>query len=107
MNELEKENRIITREIPDAPHETLLVVDGTTGRNAMTEANVFSEATNVTGIILRKFDGTAKGGIVIAITDELKLPVKLVGFGEGINDLHKFDAQAFVYGLFSDMLDEE
>jgi len=107
MNELEKVNRIITREIPDAPHETLLVLDGTTGQNAMNQAKVFSEATNVTGIILTKLDGTAKGGIVIAIKHELNLPVKLVGFGEGINDLHKFDAQAFVYGLFSDMLDEE
>ncbi len=106
MNELEKVNRIITREIPDAPHETLLVLDGTTGQNAMNQAKVFLEATNVSGIILTKLDGTAKGGIVIAIKHELNIPVKLIGFGEGINDLHKFDAHAFVYGLFSDMLDE-
>ncbi|HLR60748.1 MAG TPA: signal recognition particle-docking protein FtsY [Pseudogracilibacillus sp.] len=106
MNELEKVNRIITREIPDAPHETLLVLDGTTGQNAMNQAKVFSEATKVSGIVLTKLDGTAKGGIVIAIKHELNIPVKLVGFGEGINDLHKFDAHAFVYGLFSDMLDD-
>ena len=106
MNELEKVNRIITREIPDAPHETLLVLDGTTGQNAMNQAKVFSEATNVSGIILTKLDGTAKGGIVVAIKHELNIPVKLVGFGEGIDDLRQFDAHAFVYGLFSDMLEE-
>ncbi len=106
MNELEKVNRIITREIPDAPHETLLVLDGTTGQNAMNQAKVFSEATNVSGIVLTKLDGTAKGGIVIAIKHELNIPVKLVGFGEGIDDLRQFDAHAFVYGLFSDMLEE-
>src|SRR5699024_5066493 len=109
-NELEKMNRIITREIPDAPHETLLVLDGTTGQNAMNQAKVFSEATNVTGIILTKLDGTAKGGIGIAIKHELNLPVKIVGYDEGINDynyLYKFDVQAFVYCLFSYMLDEE
>lgn len=105
MNELEKVNRIITREIPDAPHETLLVLDGTTGQNAMNQAKVFSEATNVSGIVLTKLDGTAKGGIVVAIKHELNIPVKLVGFGEGIDDLQKFDAHAFVYGLFSDMLE--
>lgn len=106
MNELEKVNRIITREIPDAPHETLLVLDGTTGQNAMNQAKVFSDATDVSGIVLTKLDGTAKGGIVVAIKHELNIPVKLVGFGEGINDLHRFDAHAFVYGLFSDMLEE-
>ncbi len=106
MNELEKVNRIITREIPEAPHETLLVLDGTTGQNAMNQAKVFAEATNVSGIVLTKLDGTAKGGIVVAIKHELNIPVKLVGFGEGINDLRKFDAHAFVYGLFSDMLEE-
>lgn len=105
MNELEKVNRIIAREIPGAPHETLLVLDGTTGQNAMNQAKVFSEATNVSGIVLTKLDGTAKGGIVIAIKHELNIPVKLVGFGEGIDDLQKFDANAFVYGLFSDMLE--
>lgn len=107
MNELEKINRIIEREVPNAPHEVLLVLDATTGQNALSQAKIFSEATNVSGIVLTKLDGTAKGGIVLAIRNELKIPVKLVGFGEGVNDLKKFDAHAFVYGLFADMLEEE
>lgn len=107
MNELSKINRIIERELPGAPHETLLVLDGTTGQNAMSQAKTFSEATNVSGIVLTKLDGTAKGGIVLAIKHELNIPVKLVGFGEGINDLQVFDAHAFVYGLFSDMLEDK
>lgn len=106
MKELEKINRIIERELPGAPHETLLVLDGTTGQNALSQAKTFSEATDVSGIVLTKLDGTAKGGIVLAIKNELNIPVKLVGFGEGINDLRPFDAHAFVYGLFADMLEE-
>jgi len=107
MNELEKIHRVIQREVPDAPHEVLLVLDATTGQNALSQAKTFSEATNVSGIVLTKLDGTAKGGIVLAIRNELNIPVKLVGFGEGIDDLKKFDAHAFVYGLFADMLEED
>lgn len=106
MNELAKINRIIEREVPGAPHEVLLVLDATTGQNALSQAKTFREATNVSGIILTKLDGTAKGGIVLAIRHEMEVPVKLVGFGEQISDLQKFDANAFVYGLFSDMLEE-
>lgn len=107
MNELAKIHRVIEREVPNAPHEVLLVLDATTGQNALSQAKTFSEATNVSGIVLTKLDGTAKGGIVLAIRNELNLPVKLVGFGEGIGDLKKFDANKFVYGLFADMLEEE
>lgn len=105
MNELEKIQRIIEREVPNAPHEVLLVLDGTTGQNALSQAKVFSEATDVSGIVLTKLDGTAKGGIVLAIKNELNIPVKLVGFGEGVHDLQAFDANAFVYGLFADMVE--
>lgn len=107
MNELEKIQRIIAREIPNAPHEVLLVLDATTGQNALSQAKTFSEATNVSGIVLTKLDGTAKGGIVLAIRNELKIPVKLVGFGEGVNDLKTFDAHGFVFGLFADMMEEQ
>lgn len=107
MNELAKVNRVIEREVPDAPHEVLLVLDATTGQNALSQAKIFSESTNVSGIVLTKLDGTAKGGIVLAIRHELNIPVKLVGFGEQINDLQKFDASAFVYGLFADIIDAE
>lgn len=107
MNELEKIQRIIEREVPNAPHEVLLVLDATTGQNALSQAKTFSQATNVSGIVLTKLDGTAKGGIVLAIKNELNIPVKLVGFGEQVNDLQQFDAHAFVYGLFADMLDDE
>lgn len=100
MKELEKIKRVIQREIPDAPHEVLLVVDATTGQNAMTQAKQFKETTDVTGLVLTKLDGTAKGGIVIAIRNELHLPVKLVGLGEGINDLEPFNANDFAMGLF-------
>lgn len=103
MNELSKVKRVIEREIPDAPHEVLLVLDATTGQNALNQARTFSEATDVSGIVLTKLDGTAKGGIVLAIRNELQLPVKFVGLGEKINDLQRFDASAFVYGLFSDI----
>ena len=104
MQELEKIKRVIQREIPDAPHEVLLVVDATTGQNAMTQAKQFKETTDVTGLVLTKLDGTAKGGIVIAIRNELHLPVKLVGLGEGINDLEPFNANDFAMGLFKGLL---
>jgi len=107
MNELEKIKRVIQREIPTAPHEVLLVVDATTGQNAMAQAKQFKETIDVTGLVLTKLDGTAKGGIVIAIRNELHLPVKLVGLGEGINDLEPFDANDFAMGLFKGLLKEE
>lgn len=107
MKELEKIKRVIEREVPGAPHEVLLVLDATTGQNALSQAKTFSEATDVTGIVLTKLDGTAKGGIVLAIRKELDIPVKYVGLGEQINDLQKFDASLFVYGLFADTIEEE
>lgn len=106
MNELEKIHRIIKREVPDGPHEVLLVLDATTGQNALSQAKTFSEVTDVSGIVLTKLDGTAKGGIVLAIKNEMNIPVKFVGFGEGINDLRPFDADAFVYGLFADLVED-
>ncbi len=105
MNELEKVKRVIQREIPNAPHEVLLVLDATTGQNAMSQAKTFGVATDVTGIVLTKLDGTAKGGIVLAIRHELDIPVKFVGLGEKVDDLQEFDAEQFVYGLFSEMLE--
>ncbi len=107
MNELEKIKRVIGREIPNAPHEVLLVVDATTGQNAMSQAKTFSQTTDVSGLVLTKLDGTAKGGIVLAIRHELEIPVKLVGLGEKVDDLYEFDADRFVYGLFSDLIMEE
>nr|SFZ88161.1 Signal recognition particle receptor protein FtsY (=alpha subunit) (TC 3.A.5.1.1) [Loigolactobacillus rennini] len=104
MNELEKIKRVIHREIPEAPHEVLLVLDATTGQNALIQAKQFKETTDVTGIVLTKLDGTAKGGIVLAIRSELKVPVKLVGLGEQIDDLQAFDPNEFVYGLFKDLV---
>lgn len=104
MNELEKIKRVIQHELPEAPHETLLVLDATTGQNAMIQAKQFKETTDVTGLVLTKLDGTAKGGIVLAIRNELHLPVKLVGLGEGINDLETFDPNDFVVGLFKGLL---
>ena len=100
MNELAKINRIIDREYPDAHRETLVVLDATTGQNALVQAKVFSEAAQITGIVLTKMDGTAKGGIAIAIQSELGIPVKYIGIGEKIDDLQKFDADAFVNALF-------
>lgn len=104
MDELAKMNRIIQREIPDAPHETLLVLDATTGQNALNQAKQFQEVTNVTGIALTKMDGTAKGGIVLAIGKELNIPVKFVGLGEKMTDLHPFDSEKFAYGMFKDLV---
>ncbi|MBC6310754.1 signal recognition particle-docking protein FtsY [Listeria sp. FSL L7-1582] len=105
MNELEKVKRVITREVPNAPHEVLLVLDATTGQNAFVQAKQFKEATDVSGIVLTKLDGTAKGGIVIAIRNELHIPVKFVGLGEKMDDLQAFDANEYVYGLFADVID--
>lgn len=107
MNELSKVKRVIEREIPGAPHEVLLVLDATTGQNALNQAKNFAEATDVTGIVLTKLDGTAKGGIVLAIRNELHIPVKFIGLGEKVEDLQPFDAHAFVYGLFADIATEE
>lgn len=104
MKELEKMKRVIEREYPSAPHEVLLVVDATTGQNAMIQAKEFKDTTQVTGIVLSKLDGTAKGGMVLAIRNELHLPVKLVGLGERITDLEDFDPNQFVYGLFKDLM---
>lgn len=106
MKELEKVKRVIEREVPGAPHEVLLVLDATTGQNAMVQAKQFKEATDVTGIVLTKLDGTAKGGIVIAIKKELNIPVKFVGLGEKPDDLQPFDSAQYVYNLFADMDDE-
>src|SRR5699024_3961683 len=106
MNELAKVNRDIEREVPGATHEVLLVLAATTGQNALSKAKTFSDSTNVSGIVLTKLDGTAKGGIVLAIRHELSIPVKFVGLGEQVEDLQKFDASAFVYGLFADIIDE-
>ena len=107
MKELEKVHRVISREIPNAPHEVLLALDATTGQNALVQAQHFKEATNVTGIVLTKLDGTAKGGIVLAIRNKLRIPVKFVGLGEKMDDLQPFDAERYVYGLFAEGLEKE
>ncbi|ODJ50093.1 signal recognition particle-docking protein FtsY [Brochothrix thermosphacta] len=107
MSELSKVRRVIEREVPHAPQEVLQVIDATTGQNGLQQAKVFGEATDVTGIVLTKLDGTAKGGIALAIRRELKVPVKFVGLGEQLNDLQVFDSNLFVYGLFGDMIDAE
>jgi fused signal recognition particle receptor len=100
IEELKKIRRVIAREQPDAPHETLLVLDATTGQNGLQQARVFKEAADVTGIVLTKLDGTAKGGVIIGIQDELGVPVKYVGVGEDVDDLQAFDAESFVRALF-------
>ncbi|MEJ6400589.1 signal recognition particle-docking protein FtsY [Nicoliella lavandulae] len=104
MNELSKMKKILTREIPMAPHEVMLVLDATTGQNALNQAKLFKQVTDVTGITLTKLDGTAKGGIVLAIRNELHIPVKYVGLGEKVGDLQPFNANDFVYGLFKGLL---
>ncbi len=101
MEELKKINRIIGKGIPGAPHEVLLVLDATTGQNALRQAEIFSQAAEVTGIVLTKLDGTAKGGMIIGIKEELNIPVKWVGVGEGLDDLRPFNAQEFAYALFN------
>ncbi|MCJ7749081.1 MAG: signal recognition particle-docking protein FtsY [Desulfobacterales bacterium] len=100
MEELKKVKRIIGRECPGAPHEILLVLDATTGQNAISQAKFFNEAIGVTGIALTKLDGTAKGGIIVGITEELSIPIRYVGVGEGIDDLREFNASEFVQALF-------
>jgi fused signal recognition particle receptor len=101
MRELEKINKVIGRECEGAPHETLLVVDATTGQNGLSQAKIFNDVTNITGVVLTKLDGTAKGGIVLAIKDELDIPIKYVGLGEKIDDLEHFDIEEYIYGMFS------
>lgn len=103
MNELAKINRVVKKLIPDAPHETMLVIDATTGQNGISQAKSFKEITNITGIVLTKLDGTAKGGIVLAIKEEVNIPVKFVGLGEGEDDLEPFDIEKYIYGLFKDL----
>ena len=103
MNELAKINKVIKTHIEDAPHETLLVIDATTGQNGIAQAKSFKEITNITGIVLTKLDGTAKGGIVLAIKEEVGIPVKFVGLGEKVEDLEPFDIEKYIYGLFKDL----
>ena len=102
MDELSKINRVIDRELPDASKEVLLVLDATTGQNAVNQAREFMQAAGITGIVLTKLDGTARGGIIIAIKEELGLPVKYIGVGEQIDDLQPFDPQQFVDALFAE-----
>lgn len=102
MNELAKINRVIDRELPDAKRETLLVLDGSTGQNAFIQAKEFSSVANVTGLVLTKMDGTAKGGVIFPICSELKVPVKYIGVGEGIDDLQKFSGKEFISAIFGE-----
>lgn len=104
MRELEKIKRVITRELPDAPQEVLLVLDGSTGQNALSQAKQFNETTDVSGIVLTKLDGSSQGGVVLAIRNELHIPVKLVGLGEQMDDLRDFDPEKFIYGLFKELI---
>ena len=104
MNELEKINRVIGKIIADGPHETLLVIDATTGQNGISQAKAFKEITDITGIVLTKLDGTAKGGIVLAIKEQVGIPVKYIGLGERKEDLQVFDIEKYIYGLFKDMM---
>ncbi len=101
MEELSKVRRVITKQMPDAPHETLMTIDATTGQNGVRQAKLFGEAVDVTGVILTKLDGTAKGGIALAIANELGIPVKLIGIGEQLEDLRPFDAQDFARALLT------
>lgn len=107
MEELAKVHRVLARELPGAPHEVLLVLDATTGQNALSQAKTFGESAGVTGIVLTKLDGTAKGGIVIAIRNELNIPVKYVGLGEKMDDLQPFDPEQFVHALFAGLIQQE
>ena len=104
MKELEKINKVIGNLIEGAPHETLLVIDATTGQNGISQAKSFKEITNITGIVLTKLDGTAKGGIVLAIKENVNIPVKFVGLGERKEDMIPFDIENYIYGLFKDMI---
>jgi fused signal recognition particle receptor len=103
MNELQKIHRVIGREVENAPHETLLVIDATTGQNGLSQAKVFNEVTNVSGVVLTKLDGTAKGGIALAIKNELDIPIKYIGLGEKLEDLEHFDIEEYIYGMFQDI----
>lgn len=103
MEELSKINRVIKKVIPEGANETLLVIDATTGQNGISQAKAFKEITDITGIVLTKLDGTAKGGIVLAIKEEVNIPVKFVGLGEGANQLEVFDIEKYIYGLFKDL----
>lgn len=107
MKELEKIKRVISREVPGAPQDTLLVIDATTGQNGLSQAKSFIEATDVSGIVLTKLDGTAKGGIVLAIREKYNIPIKFVGLGEKITDLEYFDIEKYIYGLFAEMIEED
>lgn len=107
MEELNKIYRVIQREVPDAPHEVILVLDATTGQNALSQAKLFGDKTGLTGLVLSKLDGTAKGGIVVAIRQELSLPVKFVGLGEKMDDLQPFDSEQFVHALFGKWIGEQ
>lgn len=102
MEELKKIRRVVSRDIPEAPHETLLVLDATTGQNAINQAKIFGDAVQLSGVVLTKLDGTAKGGVVIAVKAELGIPVKWIGVGEGVNDLRPFEPQEFAEALFAD-----
>ncbi|HOH59140.1 MAG TPA: signal recognition particle-docking protein FtsY, partial [Bacilli bacterium] len=106
MKELEKIKRVISREVPNAPQDTLLVIDATTGQNGLNQAKSFIEATDVSGIILTKLDGTAKGGIVLAIRDVYNIPIKFIGLGEKMDDLEYFDLEKYIYGLFAELIEE-
>ena len=103
MDELAKINKVIDRELPESSKEVLLVLDAETGQNAILQVKAFKETTNITGIVLTKLDGTAKGGIVLAIKESVNIPVKFVGLGEGLDDLEKFDIEKYIYGLFKDL----
>lgn len=105
MNELEKMNRIIKRVVPQGPQETLLVIDATTGQNGISQAQEFSKITDITGLVLTKMDGTAKGGIVLSIKDALNIPVKFIGLGESMDDLQEFDLEQYIYGLCKDLME--
>lgn len=107
MEELAKVHRVLQRELPGAPHEVLLVLDATTGQNALSQAKTFGQSAGVSGLVLTKLDGTAKGGIVIAIRNELNIPVKYVGLGEKMDDLQRFDPEQFVHALFAGLIAQE
>ena len=107
MTELEKMKKVISREVEGAPQDTLLIIDATTGQNGLSQAKAFIEATDVSGIVLTKLDGTAKGGIVLAIRDKYNIPIKFVCMGEKLDDIEYFDIEGYIYGLFSDIIKDE
>jgi len=99
MDELAKMKRVLSREIPEAPHETFLVIDATTGQNGVEQASAFKECTDLTGIVITKMDGTSKGGIILSIRDEIGVPVRFIGLGEKMDDLEEFDLDKYLHGL--------